>query len=625
MEETRSFIPLLVVLLIALIVPLVLTRFKRLRLPVVVGEILAGILIGRSGFGWVQQHDPVLDLLAEFGFAFLFFLAGTEIDFSSLARSFRGVRQNPTRSPIVLALLSFALTLALAFGLGAAMQTLGVTTNAWMVGLIFAPSALGIIVAVLKETGNIRGEFGQTILIAALVADFGTLLLFTVSVAILSHGLTFDILLLGLLFVAFFIVYRFGNLFFNRIPGVRRTMEALSSSTTQIKMRAALSMLLIFVVLAEILEAEIVLGAFLAGVIIALLMQPEDREMLHQIEAIGFGFFIPIFFIQIGLDFEFAALLEGARLPGTNLPLAVLYVPLFLVAAFALKIIPAFLFRGLLTTRQWLTLGILLSARLSLIVAEANIELRLGIIDPAVNAAVILTAMLLATLAPLLFTRFAPLVSVPPRPPIVVAGAGELGLLVAEQLRGHQEQIIILDDDEQRLQRARARGLHVHSITHAESILAQTQILVSTYNDFAQNYAICNLARTRYGIEQVVTQVADSKDIAAFRKLGVLTMNTALDRAALLALLARNPAVYELLTRTDDDKTVAEVVVYNPACIDRPLRKLTWQGDVLLTAVRRNGDLIIPHGNTQLAYGDHVTLIGSIEDTQAARDWLTQI
>ena len=79
-----SFTPLLIVISLAFIVPLLLTRFRRLRLPIVVGEILAGIVVGRSGFGWVSHEDELLSLLAEFGFVFLMFLAGMEIDFSNL-------------------------------------------------------------------------------------------------------------------------------------------------------------------------------------------------------------------------------------------------------------------------------------------------------------------------------------------------------------------------------------------------------------------------------------------------------------------------------------------------------------------------------------------------------------
>ena len=117
MEETLSFIPLLLVVFLAFMVPIVLSRFKKLRLPIVVGEILAGIIIGPSIFDWVQPHVPVLDLLAEFGFVFLMFISGMEIDFSSLR-----VKRSPTQqktaekrqlSPLMIGGLSFFLTMIL--------------------------------------------------------------------------------------------------------------------------------------------------------------------------------------------------------------------------------------------------------------------------------------------------------------------------------------------------------------------------------------------------------------------------------------------------------------------------------------------------------------------------------
>ncbi|MFN2151795.1 MAG: cation:proton antiporter, partial [Anaerolineales bacterium] len=113
MEEPRSFVPLLLVVFLAFLVPIVLSRFKKLRLPIVVGEILAGIVIGRSGFGWVAHHDPALDLLAEFGFVFLMFLSGMEIDFSSLRLRRSSAGQKPAEkrqlSPLAIGGLSFLL------------------------------------------------------------------------------------------------------------------------------------------------------------------------------------------------------------------------------------------------------------------------------------------------------------------------------------------------------------------------------------------------------------------------------------------------------------------------------------------------------------------------------------
>ena len=224
MEEVRTFAPLLVVIFLAFAIPMLLARFKRFMIPVVVGEILAGILVGRSGFRWVEHHDPVLDLLAEVGFVFLMFLAGLEIDFSSLgglvsARGGSGKRR--LWSPLSLAVVNFALTLGLSVLLALGLSAIGLTQNVVLMALILSTTSLGVVLPVLKERGMTTGRFGQSVLISALIADFATMLLITVDVAILSQGLTLDILLIGALFVVFFLVYRFGNFFFNKLPMVR--------------------------------------------------------------------------------------------------------------------------------------------------------------------------------------------------------------------------------------------------------------------------------------------------------------------------------------------------------------------------------------------------------------------
>ena len=189
---------------------------------------------------------------------------------------------------------------------------------------------------VLKERGLSAGRFGQTILIAALVADFATMLLITVVVAAMSRGITPDILLIGLLFVAFFLVYFFGS-FFNRIQAVRVTMEELAHTPARIKVRLAFATMLIFVVLSEVLGTEVILGAFLAGVIVSLLRTPDDADLTHQLDAIGFGFFIPIFFVMVGVRFNLAALLTSKQ--------AMVLAPVLLVAAVVVKLLPALVLR----------------------------------------------------------------------------------------------------------------------------------------------------------------------------------------------------------------------------------------------------------------------------------------
>jgi CPA2 family monovalent cation:H+ antiporter-2 len=625
MEDNLSFAPLLLVVFLAFLVPITLARLKRLRLPIVVGEIIAGMIVGRSGLNWVNGQDPILELLAEFGFVFLMFLSGMEIDFSKIGGLGRTSGQldphedqratesatHKFRKPLPLGLITFGLTLTLSAAFGLLLVRLGLARNPWMMALILSTTSLGVVLPVLKEHGLSSGRYGQTILISALIADFATMLLITVLVAVVSHGLTLNILLIGILFVAFFLFYRLGSFFFNKLPAVRRVLEELSHATAQIKVRAAFALMLIFVVLSQVLGAEIILGAFLAGAVLTLLRTPEDEPLASQLEAIGFGFFIPIFFITVGVDFDLAVLLKSTS--------SLLLVPLLLLAAILVKFVPTLLLRTTFSWRETLAAAALLSARLSLIIAASAIGLRLNIISPTVNSAIILVAILTVMLAPVLFVH-----TLPPRTEeapqlVVVAGAGELGIEVTQNLLAHNEHVLLVDKDETRITRARQRGLNaeIGDLTQPgpdlSTRLDQAKTLVCTYNDVELNYQICLQARTVFGIPHVLAQVNSPRDIGQFEQLGAATMNAALDRAALLVLLARNPDMYELLTRTDDRKEVSEVVVRNPQVVAKALRQVHLPGDLLVLALRRQGELLVPHGNTRLEEGDHLTLVGSLE------------
>ncbi len=620
-EGARSFAPLLIVITLAFVVPLLLSRFKHLHLPIVVGEILAGVLIGRSGFGWVQADDPMLALLAEFGFVFLMFQAGLEIDFSSLDMGAQvgATWLSQASGPIGLSLLSFLGTLGLAVVAGVAMEQAGMIQNPWMMALILSTTSLGIVMPVLKERGMIRSALGQTVLLSALIADFVTMILITVVVAIYSRGLSLEILLIGLLFVFFFLFYRLGLISLNRFEALRRTFEELSQTTARIKIRGAFTLMLLFVVLSEALGAEIILGAFLAGAMISLLSTRQDVEAMHQMEAVGFGFFIPIFFVMVGVNFNLRALFNSAD---------AIWLLLFLLAvAFTVKLLPTLIFRLRFSWRETFSAGFLLSSRLSLIIAASAIGLELGIISESINTEIILVAVLTVTLAPLLFNRFAPAAESARARSIAVFGAGELGLLVAQHLSGHHERVLLMDDDLDRVERARNHVQSeidvVHGCVDGDATLApyleQIDTVVVTYSDTEQNFRICRLLRTHYRIQHVVTSVPDARRREQFQQLGITVFTPSLDLAALLGLLARNPAVYDLLTQISDDKEVAEVAVENSELDGVVLRRLNLPGDVLILALRRGGEFIVPRGNTRLEVDDHVTLAGSIDHLNAAR------
>jgi CPA2 family monovalent cation:H+ antiporter-2 len=347
------------------------------------------------------------------------------------------------------------------------------------------------------------------------------------------------------------------------------------------------------------------------------LRSPEDEGLVHQLESIGFGFFIPIFFIMVGVDFNLQALLSSTQ--------ALILVPFLVLVAFAIKFIPALVFRLNFSWRESLGAGALLSARLSLIIAASAIGLRLGVITEAINADIILVAIITVTLAPLLFLSIIPSPERPGPRPIVVVGAGSLGMHVTEQLSGHNEWVVVLDTEKDRVERAKQRGFEAYEACldcqeeYVSPIMDQAKSLVCVYSNVDRNYEVCYHARTTYGIDHVVTRIDNPGELPRFEALGVTAMNAAVDQASLLSILVRNPDAYALLTRTDDDKEVREVVIRNPAYFGLKLKSINLPCDLLIMALRRESQLIVPQGNTVLKAGDHLTIVGSLECVEDAR------
>jgi Trk K+ transport system NAD-binding subunit len=289
------------------------------------------------------------------------------------------------------------------------------------------------------------------------------------------------------------------------------------------------------------------------------------------------------------------------------------------------KFFPAFSFRLSFPWRETFAAGTLLVARLSLIIAASEIGLEMGLISEALNAAIILVAIVTVTVAPVVFSRFHLERDTSQPRNIIVAGADDLGLRVAEQLQAHNEQVVLIDPEDSRIARAQRRGFEAVMARLdcpedcATPYLENAKAVVCTHRDSKVNYKISQLAHVNYGIKTLVAQVNEPDMIERFRRLGVNTTNAALDGASMLALAARNPATYSLLTSTDDDKEVIEVTVRGTHCDGKTLRQLEMPGDVLVLALRRNGELLVPHGDTELMCGDRLTLAGSVDPIDSAR------
>src|ERR687883_153025 len=374
-----SLTNLLLVSLVAFAAPFLLGLFPGLRLPSVVLEIVAGIVIGPSVLGIVTA-DQAVSVIALMGLTFVLFLAGLEIDFRKL------------RGPILrLTAFAFALSFGVAVGVSLGLKAAGLVDTPLLVAIILCATSLGVLVPVLKDAGEVSSAFGQLIIAAASIADFGAIILLTIFFSG-EGGTGSTLLLLGSLFalaVAVFAVVRGAE----RSMRVRADLLRLQDTTAQIRVRAALALFVGFAAIAQQLGLEAILGAFIAGAVISLV--DADEVMTHpdfrrKLEAIGFGFFIPVFFVTSGIRFDLGALTAS----GSNLAM----VPVFLAALLVVRGLPALVYRRVLDGPHTAIAGIMQATSLPFIVAATAIGMELGLIDAAASAALV-GAGLLSVLA----------------------------------------------------------------------------------------------------------------------------------------------------------------------------------------------------------------------------------
>jgi len=610
-EEHASFVPLLVVVGLAFIVPLLVSRVRRVRIPTVVGEIVAGMIVGQSGLKLVG-HDTTLDILSLLGFAYLMFLSGLEVNFEAILPrpgTWRGSWKERIGNPLSLGVLMFIFTVGLALLAALGLHSLDAADDPWLMALILSTTSLGLVMPVLKERDLTAKPYGQALLVSAVVADFVTMLLVSIYVVLHSRGLTPEVLVVLLLLGAFGTAYRLAHLARRRFPGLG-LLQGLTQATAQIDMRGAFVVGLAFIALAESLGVEIILGAFLGGALISLLSGQGSSDLHYRLDVIGYAFFLPIFFIMVGVRFDLAAILDS--------PQTLLLLPLLLILAYAVKILPSLLYRSSYSWREMLAGGILLSSRLSLIIAVAAIGVDLGSIDEATNSAIILVAIVTCTVSPLLFNRILPITPAARRK-FVIVGAGKLPRLLARRIADHGEAVVVMDHDPDRASAVEAMGLSFlqgDATKRATWTALETeaiQAVAAMLPDDETNLEMCRLVRTELGIEQVIARVHDATQTQPFIEIGVRVVNPSLSPVVELEYLLLYPTVSSLMTDLEDEHDVIEVRLGCPELTGRPLRELSLPGGVMVVLLRRDDNVIYPRANTVFEIGDRLTLMGPLE------------
>jgi Kef-type K+ transport system membrane component KefB len=380
---TISFGGLAIVAAAALAAPLALGLFPRIRLPAIVLEIILGIVIGPEVLGWVSIDTPI-QVMSLLGLAFLLLLAGLEVEYER----FRG-------RLLRLTALGYAISFGLALLIGLGLNASGLVKSPLLVGIALSATSLGIVVPVLEDAGQVRTAFGQLVIAGASIAELAPVILLSLFFSGEAGGIGVKLVLLGV-FGLFVVAVGVVVLGAERSTRISTALLRLQDTTAEIRIRASFLLLAVFVVLAERLGLEAILGAFLAGAIIKLV--DRDQTMTHpefrqKLEAVGYGVFVPVFFVATGVTFELSALFANA----TNLA----RVPIFLAALLVARGLPVLVYRSLASRTQRVAAALLQATSLSVLVVAGQIGVQLDLLRPAVYAALVAAGLLSVLLFPL--------------------------------------------------------------------------------------------------------------------------------------------------------------------------------------------------------------------------------
>lgn len=372
-----------VVAAVAFLAPLVLS-LTGIGLSAIVLEILLGIVVGPQVLGWATVDEPVR-VLGLVGLAFLLFLSGMEVDLQRL-------RGRVLRLTGVGFVLSFALALVAGFGLDAA----GLVRSPLLIAIILSATGLGIILPILKDAGETESELGRVVIAGASIAEVAPIVLLSLFFSGKSAGVGGKLVLLAA-FVAFAVAVAAAIVGLERSRRLSQAVLRLQDTSAQIRVRGAFLLLTLFVVFASEFGLEAILGAFFAGATLSAV--DRDEMMTHtffhaKLEAVGFGVFVPFFFVSAGMKLDVRSLFESEA--------TLAHVPVFLAALLIVRAVPAIVYRPFAERGdQLVAAGLLQATSLSIPVVAGQIGLSLGLIGQQSYVALVAAGLLSVVVFPL--------------------------------------------------------------------------------------------------------------------------------------------------------------------------------------------------------------------------------
>jgi Kef-type K+ transport system membrane component KefB len=364
---------------IAVLAPLISEIPIGLRLPMVVVEVGLGIVVGPHVLGWASPTG-MLGMLGYLGLIFLFFLCGMELDFEAI----RG-------KPLKLAVTGWGLSVVVAFALSALLYWTHFIQAPLLIAVALTTTGMGTLMPILRDSGELGTRFGTYVVAAGAVGEFGPIVLLSV---LLTREHTRWIQTALMLFFVLLALLAAGIALLPKTPRIVSFLADTMNSTSQLPVRIAILVLALLIAIAEKFGLDMILGAFTAGMIVSLGSKGiEGTKLVHRLEAIGYGFLIPMFFVASGMHFDIHALAASPR--------ALWRLPLFLLLMFVARSVPIVFYRYELAKEDRIPFVFYSATSLPLLIAIAEIGVQTGRMMPDNAAALVGAGMLSILLFPI--------------------------------------------------------------------------------------------------------------------------------------------------------------------------------------------------------------------------------
>ena len=615
-----EFLHLFIIFTVAWIIPLLLSWLEINKLPTVIAEIIMGVVVGPYVLGWVDS-SVYLDFLSEMGFLFLIFLAGLEIDVNKIISSLPRGRikyVNLVSNSFLLAVFIYFGSLVLSFPFALLLGKF-MDIDVIFFTLLLPTVALSIIVPILKSDGELTRKYGQVLLMEGAIATIMSIILIAVYAGYLRNGLEVELLLFTLIFVVFAITYVVGKRLI-KVRTFQNLLYTLEHAASQIRVRGTVALLLFFVIIAILIDTEPVMGAFFSGTLLSLFVNKNRSALLFKMDGMSYGFFIPIFFIMVGVNLDLSALTHF----GESIP----FILTLTVGFFLTQVIPAIVMAKVFGLKKALAGGMLLTARLGLTIATAQIGLSLNIIGTAENAGIVTASIVASLLSPLIYKAMSDdgeLIHY-----IYIIGGSRASLYLSERFNMHGISFITLIEKKNIAPEFEKKSIPFKLVDNLDTdaldeldFRTSDQVIVITGSE-SLNQKLTKYITGDLKHEKVITQ----RDRTLKEKIDPKASLKVVDKDEVIAhyledMILRPDAVNSL-SESFGMYRVEEIKITHESIHRKSVKDIAFPPSGSLVIQRRGDEVFIPHGDTHLLKGDVITVIGNAAALREFRKLLEQ-